>query len=902
MSVLFREKVVVFVFAIIYCIASLSVPAHVYAYEESFKNVPSEGEVEFAEHEYLVGFVEDDSAHISNENEMPDSVTVFVGETVANVSVAPVDPDTGIGLVTLPAEINASQAIAALEAREDVVYVEPNYRYTVAALNINDTYANSLWGLEKIDVSTAWSYEGVSASGTIVAVIDTGAAYNHPDLVGNMWDGSQCVNENGVSIQGGCKYGYDFADNDTDPSPKLFLSTYNEGPHGTHVAGTIAATKNNGEGIAGVAPRARIMALKSELYSDEIIRAIAFARENGAKVINASYEGTGWSLSMRNAIQAFPGLVIAASGNSGNDLDVSPSYPCAYGLSNIICVGATDSNDALTSWSNYGSTTVDIVAPGNDIFSTVFSTTSKYSENLSGVTVPNIPVYLATSGVQFNWRTATTSISGEVYTHLYTDTNPYPANTETSITLPAVNLVNNNAQSAAIAFGIRCDTEIATSTWEDYIGLQWSLDGQNYFEASSTYVFLGNSTYKTNNPSELRFDENLLSELGGVADADSYGGYVYVDIPSRALGMSTFTRFVWKTNAVDSTHWGCRLSNISIESTDGATGYGSMNGTSMATPHVAGLAAHLFDVAPSLSAMTAREIILGTGDYISSLAGKTVTSSRINAGRAIASTTESRVLSFAITGGTTTIDHASKTISVLLPQGSSKVATPTISVSSWATISPLSGVSQDFTASTSHTVTAASGATSTYVVSVTVPEAEQNTGGGGSGGGGGGGGFGGGSSGGGSGGGGGGGSSAISVLSATKSEKIETSSVQNFAPVLHLTRDLSLDSRGVEVTILQKILTREGVYTGPITEYFGVLTKSAVQAFQKKYGITPASGYVGPLTRKKMNELDQTPADAQTITLDIDAQAAIDARIAELKAKIELLMRQLAELLKNQAR
>src|SRR3989338_8271148 len=167
-------------------------------------------------------------------------------------------------------------AVARLKNDPDVQYVEPNYRRHPEVGGggggggiINDPSFGSLWALENteqtvngasgtndadIDAIGAWNIS--QGNGVIVAVIDDGVAYNHPDLIANMWDGSSCKDEAGITIVGGCNHGYDFEGaGDTTPLPT-------SDSHSTYIAGTIAATMNNSIGIVGVAPEAKIMALK----------------------------------------------------------------------------------------------------------------------------------------------------------------------------------------------------------------------------------------------------------------------------------------------------------------------------------------------------------------------------------------------------------------------------------------------------------------------------------------------------------------------------------------------------------------------------------------------------------------------------------------------------------------
>lgn len=130
-----------------------------------------------------------------------------------------------------------------------------------------------------------------------------------------MWNGTNCVSDTNTAL-GGCMFGYDFEDTDIDPFPT-------DDYHGTHVAGTIAATKNNNRGIVGVAPQVKIMAIKSSLTTSNIIQGMHFAQYNGAKIINASWGSENPAFAndqaFKDAIAGFPGIFIAAAGNGGLD-------------------------------------------------------------------------------------------------------------------------------------------------------------------------------------------------------------------------------------------------------------------------------------------------------------------------------------------------------------------------------------------------------------------------------------------------------------------------------------------------------------------------------------------------------------------------------------------------------
>ncbi|MBU1327314.1 S8 family serine peptidase, partial [Patescibacteria group bacterium] len=291
---------------------------------------------------------------------------------------------TNVALLKVKDGKTVEEKIAELQNDPNIEYAEPNYKRYPATINTNDTYKGNLWGLDNtgqnvngvsgtndadMDIPEAWVIsETATSSPVIVAIIDSGVDYNHPDLIANMWDGTNCKDKEGSIIIGGCNHGYDYEDGDITPLPT-------GGYHGTHIAGTIAATGDNNKGIIGVAPDAKIMALKFGLDIATEVQAIDFAIQNGAKVINASFTGASFSQSEYDAINRFKtagGIFVAAAGNDGANNDAGTHlYPADYTLDNIISVTATDQNDNLAYFSNYGVTSVDIGAPGVNIYSTI---------------------------------------------------------------------------------------------------------------------------------------------------------------------------------------------------------------------------------------------------------------------------------------------------------------------------------------------------------------------------------------------------------------------------------------------------------------------------------------------------------------------------------------------------
>lgn len=285
--------------------------------------------------------------------------------------------------VQLGPGVDVAKAVAAFKSTKGVAYAEPDYMIQARAIP-NDPDFTGLWGMNNpggglskadadIDAPEAW---GVSTGTgkTLVAVIDTGVDYTHPDLARNMWRNPGEISGNGIDDDNNGVvddvFGADFFDNDGDPM--------DENGHGTHVAGTIGAVGNNGVGVAGVNWNAKIMALKA--FGPQggslsaVIRCLDYAVRMGARISNHSWGTYFRSEALEDAI-AKAGraghLLIAAAGNENNDNDGSfPMYPAAFANRNIVSVAATTREDTLAGFSNFGSVSVDVAAPGSQILST----------------------------------------------------------------------------------------------------------------------------------------------------------------------------------------------------------------------------------------------------------------------------------------------------------------------------------------------------------------------------------------------------------------------------------------------------------------------------------------------------------------------------------------------------
>ena len=308
-------------------------------------------------------------------------------------------PHSRISLVDLPQDLSVAEAIQHYRAAPEVKYAEPNYQVVSSSLATKPDDPNfpKMWDANNrgqyggtfdadIDAPEAWAGETGSAE-TVVAVIDSGMDISHRDLRDNIWTNPGEVPGNGIDDDGNGYvddvHGWDFYHDDASVFDNATQDT-----HATHVAGTIAAEGNNTVGVTGINWQARIMPLKfigpdNQSYLADAIEAINYSVSEGAQISNNSwgYEFPPGNPSkilqdaINDADRAGQLFVVAAMNGGadfvGDDIDQSPVYPASYSNSNIISVAATNATDDLTSFSNYGATSVDLAAPGKDILSTL---------------------------------------------------------------------------------------------------------------------------------------------------------------------------------------------------------------------------------------------------------------------------------------------------------------------------------------------------------------------------------------------------------------------------------------------------------------------------------------------------------------------------------------------------
>lgn len=560
--------------------------------------------------------------------------------------VSEIDKKLNISLFEVTQDnVDISQVMEDLSKLPSVESVQPNYVYETLDYNQNnDTYKDNLWGLSNSGQTIEWqsgnlgsdidfdnamqTYSGsYMNTGVVVAVLDTGVAYNHPDLINNMWNGNSCLNDQWVYMWG-CIHGYDYDNNDTDP---MILNE----DHGTHVAGIIAATMNNNKWVIGVNPNAKIMAVKMQnMTTLKIVKAINFAKYNGVKVINASFGAYDWiDPLLYTTIKSFwdaGWLFIAAAWNDSKNHDlwgINRMFPAGYwvdntlsgvtftGLTNIISVAASDNQDNLSSFSDYGATTVHIAAPGTSIYSTIQSATKiwVYEEDFS-LAYATGSIYSFATGWINNYFGANYGYNG-----IWWDTN-YPFLTGSTQSYIQKTVDISGIKIPSMSFNVWCDAwKGNNSAFTDFLSVSYST-GWSFTEVEKIDFWHPSLIYTT----------TIWWKSG-------YYGNISYDLTS--IKSSTLTmRFTWNSDENESTDLGCMIfgngtSPFEIVGLDDGSdeSYGYKNGTSMATPYVAGLASLAMSYRPDLTNINIKNAILQNGDNVATLSGKTITGKRINA-------------------------------------------------------------------------------------------------------------------------------------------------------------------------------------------------------------------------------------------------------------------------------
>jgi subtilisin family serine protease len=338
-----------------------------------------------------------------------DKADFLPGSAAAQPAAGPAN----VYVVKNPPGLSVPEVLQRYRADPNVLYAEPDFVVRAVDTTPNDTFWSAQWDMTQISAPRAWDTQ-TNASDVVVAIIDTGIDYAHPDLQGNLYSDASS-NHGYTCINGSCAPGG--------------LDDYG---HGTHVAGTIGAVGNNGIGIAGINWQVQLLSIKfldstgSGYISDAVLafNLVTQLKNSGVNIrlTNNSWGGGGYTQSLKDAMTAAEAagiLNVCAAGNSGQNADVFPMYPAAYDNRGIISVLASDNNDAGAYFTDYGLASVDIAAPGVSTYSTVPS---------GSCTLCDPSGYTYLSGTSM----ATPHVTGVLAAllHLYPALTPYQARDE----------------------------------------------------------------------------------------------------------------------------------------------------------------------------------------------------------------------------------------------------------------------------------------------------------------------------------------------------------------------------------------------------------------------------------------------------------------------------------------
>jgi subtilisin family serine protease len=538
-------------------------------------------------------------------------------------------------------------AIAELEADPAVALAERDGYRSLHAIP-NDPLFDQLWGLrnlglgvggfsgavagDDIDAAAAWDHTVGSAS-IVVADIDSGYRFEHPDLAAVAWTNpGEGGTANGLDDDGNSivddLHGADFVGAngesptvDGNPTDEDLLS----GGHGVHTAGTMGAAGDNGIGITGVAQDVRIMPLRAcsrfpsaaanRCPFSSIVSAINYAGAKGARAANMSLGGNTFTQAEVNAIAANPGvLYVISAGNDGSDNDAAAAaphghhYPCDYrppadasppvpgAIDNIVCVAATDQADGLAGFSDWGATSVDIGAPGTETLSTYpYSTPFEDSFSVD----------------DFAAKWPETGANGG-----FERTNESPLASFGMTDIVGAPTANTVRETTSAPFAVAANGGCKLNQTRRVV-----LAGTEHYRYSVLLNGIEQVASEPPSTTEPGLDRRFLE----LPPAFNSGGSVQI-------------RFRFTAGAAPAASSGVWLDDVSIvcsQAVGQASDYGYLEGTSMAAPHVTGAAALLFSSQPSATVTEVRDALLSSVDPVASLSGKTTTGGRLDVARAI---------------------------------------------------------------------------------------------------------------------------------------------------------------------------------------------------------------------------------------------------------------------------
>lgn len=604
-------------------------------------------------------------------------------------------PQIGFASIeSLDGEPIPESTLAQLTQRGAAKSAEPTGWAQVASTAPTDPRYVQQWGFNNsgqtggvsgadINAEAAWDWS--RGDDVVVAVVDEGVMTTHPDLASKMWVNPGEVAGNGVDDDANGYIddinGWDFYNDDA-----TVYDSYDGDMHGTHVAGTIAAATNNGAGGAGTAWNAKIMSVKAlgplgGAYSD-LAAAIVYAVDNGAPLSNNSWGGSTNSSLVAAAVsyaQSNDHLMLCAAGNNATNNDSIPYYPAAYTSPNVIAVASHDAADNISSFSNYGASSVDIAAPGSAILSTRAASTAAVrvmNRTATNGTAPYSLYYYSFPVERLGNYGQTTTRNALIDTAL---TNLAPS------TATSVLVVNDSWNIYGDFTGVYTGRLSAlgyssvntTTTWSGTTPVAPNVSGYGM-----VVWFTDLMSVEVGGSSKMTLTEAERTALGNYLNG---GGKLLLVSAEFAKDVATYSKssgLPWaleytRTRLFADTHQNnfAGISGSAFSGMNGATfdwllaptgqpadyysflvgdglapqpgadrllywtsQYFSMNGTSMATPHVTGAAALAWARTPGATAAEIRQRILSTATPVASLAGKVSTGGRLNAAGAVGRT------------------------------------------------------------------------------------------------------------------------------------------------------------------------------------------------------------------------------------------------------------------------
>jgi subtilisin family serine protease len=523
-----------------------------------------------------------------------------------------------IHVVVVDAALSLEQARRIYADHPEVVSVEPNY-ILGAQQQPKDMDFDLQWALHNsgqivagyvgtpgadMDALNAWSI-ATGSHDIVVAVVDTGCNLTHPDQAANLWTNSKEIPGNGVDDDGNGYiddyHGWDFRDGDNDPA--------DVSGHGTHVAGIIAAQGNNQIGIAGMSWKARIMPVRfmgafDQGTTADAIAAIEYAVAQGAQIINCSWGGGGYSTALRNTMVNSGVLFVCAAGNVASDNDSSPFYPASFAADNIIAVAASDQMDRLTWFSNFGTRSVDIAAPGIRIYSLDNSHRVIWQSDFD-------------DSMLTDWTTGGYPDTWTVVDPPYVNDSPALA---TNTGGDYANQSDMWVRSAAIDL-----SDASASTLDlKMVGVSQSSADKLLIEISDDAV-----TWST---CPLQAGGGTVES--GISGTVPYWMPVKVDLGSLDGKPQAYIRLRFVSDAMESQS-GFYIDNLSLTAAASDETYCFMQGTSMAAGFVSGLAALLLSQKPELPPSQIKSIIESSVDLNQALEDRVLSGGRVNAFNAL---------------------------------------------------------------------------------------------------------------------------------------------------------------------------------------------------------------------------------------------------------------------------